>query len=220
MAARRKRDTYHHGNLRSALVEEALALITEVGPEGLTLKQLAHRLGVSHPALYRHFASKAALFEAIAVAGYGMLRESIARALAAAPANPRGRFLSGGWAYVAFAVDHPAHFRVMFFGRKRDPSSADLIGAATSAFDLLLDFICHAQGERVIGPGDPYAVAMPIWAMNHGLASLACSGRLDVTGRPTMKRLVDEAHVALLDGLARGVSSPRRLRRAPKRRGT
>jgi AcrR family transcriptional regulator len=218
MPARRK--AYHHGDLRRALVDGALALVAEVGPEALSLKELARRLGVSHAAMYRHFDSRLALFDAIAAAGFAELRDTIARALAAAPDNPRDHFLAGAWGYVAFAIDHPAQFRVMFFGPKRAPREPEDLAARAGAFQLLLDFIADAQKARVIGPGDPLAIAMPIWALHHGIASLACSAQLDVGGRATMKRLSDEAHLALLDGLARGVKAPARLRLPPRRRGT
>jgi AcrR family transcriptional regulator len=217
MSARRK--AYHHGDLRRALVEGALTLVAEHGPEALSLKELARRLGVSHAAMYRHFDSKIGLFDAIAAAGFAELRDTIARALAAAPKNPRDRFLAGAWGYVAFAIDHPAPFRVMFFGPKREPRDPDGLAARAGAFQLLLDFIADAQKTGVIGPGKPLAIAMPIWAMHHGIASLACSAQLDVGGRATMKRLCDEAHLALLDGLARGVKAPARLPRPPKSRG-
>jgi hypothetical protein len=107
----------------------------------------------------------------------------------------------------------------MFFGPKRVPPEPEGLAARVGAFHLLLDFIADAQKARVIGAGNPLAIAMPIWAMNHGIASLACSAQLDVGRRATMKRLSDEAHLALLDGLARGVKAPARLPPPPKRRG-
>src|SRR5215468_2671037 len=75
--ARKPRQRYHHGNLRRALLDEALATIAADGPEALTLREIGARLGVSRTALYRHFADKEALLEAVATEGFRTLREEL-----------------------------------------------------------------------------------------------------------------------------------------------
>src|SRR5918992_6056291 len=114
-AARKPRRTYHHGNLRRALLDEALATIRAEGVEALTLREIGGRLGVSRTALYRHFADKRALLTAVATEGFRMLREQL---VAAWEDSGRGdaAFHAMGIAYVRFAVDNPAHYRVIFGG--------------------------------------------------------------------------------------------------------
>src|ERR1044072_6986199 len=112
-AGRKPDRPYHHGNLRRGLLDEALATIRTDGVEGLTLREIGARLGVSRTALYRHFADKRALLTAVATEGFRMLREQLVTAW---QEGGRGRaaFESMGVAYIRFAGDNPAHYRVMF----------------------------------------------------------------------------------------------------------
>src|SRR4051812_41503442 len=100
---------YHHGNLRRALLDEALATIRAEGVSGLTLREIGTRVGVSRTALYRHFADKRALLSAVATEGFRTLRLEL---VAAWENNGRGRagFETMGVAYVRFAVANPAHY--------------------------------------------------------------------------------------------------------------
>ncbi|HEX6216218.1 MAG TPA: TetR/AcrR family transcriptional regulator, partial [Vicinamibacterales bacterium] len=106
---------YHHGDLRRALLEEAVRTIQTHGVETLTLRTVGERLGVSRTALYRHFADKPALLAAVGREGFRMLRLTLTEAW---EQSGRGRegFEAMGIAYVRFAVDHPSHYRVMFGG--------------------------------------------------------------------------------------------------------
>jgi AcrR family transcriptional regulator len=210
-ARKKKKKTYHHGNLREALVEEALVLIQERGPEGLTLKELATRLGVTHTAPYRHFPTKEALLSAVASAGFEELRARIEAALAKTKPGSRARFFAGAHAYVRFAVDRPAHFRAMYFGPRPEVETPELLEKKMAAFGLLIEYLREAQAKGTIGKGDPRAIALPIWAMHHGLASLACNGPLSDLPEEELRAMVEEAHAALLDGIAHGVSAPDRL---------
>src|SRR5918997_6603655 len=105
-AARKPDRPYHHGNLRRALLDEALATIRDEGVEGLTLREIGARLGVSRTALYRHFADKRALLNAVATEGFRMLRQQL---VAAWEEGGRGPSASQamGVAYVRFAVENP-----------------------------------------------------------------------------------------------------------------
>ena len=114
-AARKPSRPYHHGNLRRALLDEALATIRAEGVEGLTLREIGARLGVSRTALYRHFADKRALLAAVATEGFRTLRQRLVAAWEEG-GHDRAAFESMGVAYVRFAVANPAHYRVMFGG--------------------------------------------------------------------------------------------------------
>src|SRR5262245_29560857 len=114
-AARKPRGRYHHGNLRRALIDEALATIRAEGAAGLTLRGIGARLGVSRTALYRHLADKRALLTVVATEGFRTLRQQLVTAW---DEGGRGRaaFQAMGVAYVRFAVANPSHYRVMFGG--------------------------------------------------------------------------------------------------------
>ena len=190
---------YHHGDLRAALLGEALELIEVEGPERFTLREIARRAGVSHAAPYRHFPTKGALLAAIAGAGSIILRASIEQALASGD-DVREQFLAGGLAYVRFALEHRAHFKVMFFAEGAYEADSDAASARDASLALLLDFIRKAQQRGVMRAGDPNKIAVAVWAMHHGLACLALGSHFDVAPR-MLRRIVDDAHGDLLDGL-------------------
>ncbi|WP_437573373.1 TetR/AcrR family transcriptional regulator [Sorangium sp. So ce887] len=200
---------YHHGDLRRAVLEEALALIEAQGNASFTLREVARRIGVSHAAPYRHFADKRALMTELAVQASAALGAQISAALDEAGGELRARFLAAGFAYVRFALEHPAPFHVMYSGEVNveDPR----VAAATSQnLGLLLGFVEDAQRAGAFPPGDPMALAVPIWAMHHGLATLAASGALSKAGPVELRCLVDDAHARLLDGLLLAAPGPSR----------
>ena len=100
---------YHHGDLRQAILTAAVAALAESGPARLSLRDLARRAGVSHAAPAHHFGDKAGLLTAIAAEGYNLLADTLTAAQ-----RRTADFLEVGVAYVRFAVDHRAHFEVMF----------------------------------------------------------------------------------------------------------
>src|SRR5271156_5798210 len=104
-----RRGTYHHGDLKRALTEAALALVAEKGPKGFTLTEAARRAGVSAAAPYRHFADKAQLLAAVATEGFIQLHAALSTAGDGA-ADARIRVIDQGRAYVRWAVDHPDYY--------------------------------------------------------------------------------------------------------------
>jgi AcrR family transcriptional regulator len=171
-------DRYHHGDLRQALLDEALRTIQSHGVEHLTLRTAGDRLGVSRSALYRHFADKQALLAAVGREGFRMLRQAITEAWIQ---TGRGRagFEAMGRTYVKFAVEHPSHYRVMF-GRFVESSSKDVefVDEAAGAFQALVNALTDQQQEGLVRPGDPVLQARLVWAVVHGVAMLAIDGQL------------------------------------------
>lgn len=198
---KKKSRPYHHGALRGALLDEALELIRELGPEGFTLRELARRLGVSHAAPYRHFVDRGALLTAVAALGCDELRAAIRAGLEAAGPDLRARFLAGGYAYVRFALDRPAHFKTMFESPEVDTGDPMYMEATARCRGILIEFIGDGQRKGLLVEGDPEEMATPVWAMHHGLASLASAGAFKTEEPAELKRIVDGAHAALLDGL-------------------
>lgn len=173
---------YHHGNLRRGLIDEAVATIRADGVEGLTLREIGARLGVSRTALYRHFADKRALLAAVATEGFRMLRQQL---VAAWEDGGRGReaFESMGAAYVRFAVANPSHYRVMFGGFV-DPkvSEPELAAEAAGAFEVLVHALGALQRDASMRGDDTVTMARFVWAVVHGVAMLAIDGQLREPG--------------------------------------
>lgn len=189
---------YHHGDLRRALIEEALRTIQTDGVEFLTLRAVGLKLGVSRTALYRHFSDKQALLAAVGREGFRTLRLALAGAW---EEHGRGRagFEAMGMAYVTFAVAHPAHYRVMF-GRFVESCSKDpeFVQEASSAFQVLVDSVVEQQQAALIRRDDPLMLSRFIWAVVHGIAMLAIDGQLrgqdergDALNRYAVERIRD-----------------------------
>ncbi|MGW9450050.1 TetR/AcrR family transcriptional regulator [Streptomyces sp. NPDC055632] len=155
------RSTYHHGDLRQAVLAAALDVIAAEGPGALSLRDLARRAGVSHAAPAHHFKDRAGLLTAVAAEGYDLL----ARTLADTP-DLRER----GVRYVRFAVEHPAHFQVMFQPDLLRADDPDLLAAKERASAELRAGVADLDGT----PGVPDAreAGIAAWSLAHGFATL------------------------------------------------
>jgi AcrR family transcriptional regulator len=169
---------YHHGDLRRALIDQALRTIDADGVEALTLRGVGEALGVSRTALYRHFSDKRALVAAVAREGFRTFRLALVDAW---EQHGRGRagFEAMGEAYLQFAVAHPAHYRVMF-GRFLESCARDpqLVDEATGAFQALVGALVEGQREGWVRADDPEMLARFVWSVTHGIAMLVIDGQL------------------------------------------
>jgi len=156
---------YHHGDLRQAILTAAVAALAESGPAQLSLRDLARRAGVSHAAPAHHFGDKAGLLTAIAAQGYYLLAEALTAAR-----QRSADFLEVGVAYVRFAVDHRAHFEVMFRPDLYHPDNPEVAAARRRAADALYGGVesVTATGR---GPDIPLA-GVAAWSLVHGFATL------------------------------------------------
>ncbi|MEE1730568.1 TetR/AcrR family transcriptional regulator [Streptomyces sp. BE282] len=159
--------TYHHGDLRRAILSAALDAIAAEGTAALSLRDLARRAGVSHAAPAHHFKDRTGLLTAVAAEGYALFAD----ALAGAP-DLRER----GVAYVRFAATHPAHFQVMFQPDLYRADDPDLLSAQARATDAL------RAGVADLPPGgrgeDDRLAGVAAWSLAHGFATLLLSGNL------------------------------------------
>jgi AcrR family transcriptional regulator len=171
------KSTYHHGELRTALVRAAMELLEESGETALSLRAVARRAGVSPAAPYRHYADREALVSAVAAVGYRELAEQLAAAHPA-PSTP-DQLASVAIAYVQFALERPALFRIMF-GEPCDRDNDERV-AATAAVSRYV----RAIVERTFPHADAEALATAVWALVHGLAFLHLDGKLD-TATPSL----------------------------------
>lgn len=169
------RGGYHHGDLRAALIAEGLRLLESGTADTLSLREVARNVGVSAPAVYRHFPDKAAFLKALAKEGL----EQLAAAQAAA-SRDRGSagFAASGQAYVRFALANPGLFRLVFTTNSGTPP--DLAhDPEGSAGWLLHRHVQGALGSRA-GEAAVSVVAYRAWALVHGLAMLMLDGQISV----------------------------------------
>jgi AcrR family transcriptional regulator len=156
--------SYHHGDLRRTLLTAAVEAIAESGPARLSLRELARRAGVSHAAPAHHFGDKAGLLTAVAAEGYDLLADALTEAHGA------GDFLDTGVAYVRFAVDHRAHFEVMYRPDLYHPDDPAVVAGRRRAADALYGGVGSVSDTRR-GP-DVSVAGIAAWCLVHGFATL------------------------------------------------
>ena len=170
---------YHHGDLQRALVRAALQVLAEEGLEGLSLRGVARRAGVSRAAPYHYFSDKAELISAVTVACYERLADTMRSTAEHASVKPVDRLVLLGRIYVEFAAKDPLQFRLMhrpeLFGTAGNSSIA---ASAASAFAVLREAVglCHQEGLFRTGDADGNAIGC--WCAVHGVAALWVDGRL------------------------------------------
>ncbi len=198
-------NSYHHGELKQALINAALELVAADGtPEAFTLRGAARLAGVSAAAPYRHFSDKQALLAAVAEDGYGLMCERMGAVEAANSDDPVARFAALGVEYVRFAIDQPAHFRVMFSALLVDKTPyPTLRSLARRAFDYLLRAIGDSQAAGRVRQDDAEAVALTAWAAVHGLAVLCVDGQVRlIVESGDIDSVLERVAEHLLHGLA------------------
>ncbi len=198
-----ERRSYHHGNLREALVKAALALISEKGPAGFTFAEAARAAGVSPAAPYRHFRDRDALLADIARQGFQAFARALESAWGGGQPNARDAFDRVGRAYLHFARTEPAYFAAMFESGLSGADYPDMAVEGDRAFAVLRT-ACEALTETVPKGKRPPALmmALHIWSLSHGIAALF--GRGDRARRPipmTPEDLLEAATLIYLDGL-------------------
>jgi AcrR family transcriptional regulator len=163
---------YHHGDLRRALLSAAVDTITEHGPAGVSLRELARRVGVSNAAPVHHFKDKAGLLTALAAEGFALLADTLT-----APGVQTDSFTELGVAYVRFAVRNRAHFEVMFRPDLHHPDDPALAEARERASAALADGV-ESVGVPRTGPNRRVA-GVAAWSLVHGFAMLWNTRNLD-----------------------------------------
>jgi AcrR family transcriptional regulator len=171
------KDGYHHGDLRRALLDAAVVAIDESGPAALSLRDLARRAGVSHAAPAHHFTDKAGLLTALAAEGFDLLAAALTTARA-----ETGSFRELGVAYVRFALDHRAHFEVMFHPELYRPDDPEVVAARERSGAVLYTGVEDLPGVAA-DPGAVREAGLAAWSMAHGFATLWLSGALPDLGR-------------------------------------
>ena len=179
-----QRETYHHGDLRAALIQGAQELMIEDGLESFSLRAVARRAGVSPAAPAYHFGDAAGLLTEVAIRGFVELSRCMAERAGAGGQAPVARLHALGQAYIRFAFANPALFHLMFRKEKLRITDA-LKASAIAAFSHLQVAVCEAAGvdAQRIGP-DLLASMLAAWSMVHGFAHLALDGQFERFAAP------------------------------------
>lgn len=194
---------YHHGNLREALVKAALDLIGAKGSAGFTFAEAARHAGVSPAAPYRHFRDRDALLAEVAQRGFERFEQQLAAAWDEGRPSPVLAFERLGKAYLAFARSEPAYFSAMFESGLSLAEHRELQQAGDRAFSVLRG-ACEAMtaGMPAVTRPPPTMMALHVWSLSHGIASLFARG--DSARRPlpmSPEELLEAAALIYLEGL-------------------
>lgn len=218
---------YHHGDLRRALIDAALAMVTEEQAWTFSLREVARRAGVSHNAPYNHFSEKIHLLDAVAAVGFERLREQLVAAIDKIDAAEEA-FIASGRAYIRFGLKNPALYRLMFgpdLAAVSVPGTISLVRqAGAQARAVLQDIIARGarSGEFAISPDDRQGVALTTlatWSAAHGLTMLV----IDNIAGPlaSVQDMIERVVRLPLDGLLPRPdqpSAPTTPRRGPAKR--
>jgi AcrR family transcriptional regulator len=206
------RQGYHHGNLKEALIEAAQRFIAERGIGGFTLADAAKLVGVTPAALYRHFRGRDALVAEVAFRGYDELARRLGRALQS-EGTPLERFTRMGEAYLAFAEQEPGFYTAMFSAKPAEGEACAPFWAKSvesggkpvgNAFDFLVQALAETFPEGFQSV-DVRFIAIEVWALSHGIATLDAAGQLPKgLGLPDKYELLRAGVLALVHGALQG----------------
>lgn len=183
----RQIETYHHGDLRNAMVAAATRLVKQGGEEAFSLREAARDVGVTANAAYRHFASKSDLTAAVAAQGFENLAQRMQKAMQAASRRSGkdvpsiARFKAVGRAYVEFALDNPKLFRLMFGERGvsclHAQANQQFANAMATPYEILGRSLDALVTDKLLAPRMRHGAELKAWSLVHGFASLSLDGR-------------------------------------------
>ncbi len=209
---RKPSGAYHHGDLRDALLTEALKIIEKRGVAEISLRDLARRLGVSSAAPYHHFASRADLLLALAQDGFGRFEGAMREELARVDDSPIEQLRALGRAYLEFSVNHPGLYRLMFASAfDLEYHQGQSVGA--KAFNMLREVVAACLEQSGRHDEDPMPSCLAMWGGVHGIVALRLDGELvAMCSKDQIDALCEEALLSLSLALSPGA------RRGPKPR--
>lgn len=189
---------------RGRILRCACELYVEKGLEGFSMRRLAERLGVSAPALYRHFEGKSHLIFELVGEALSVFGRYLYRALEGESAGERLRL--SGEAYLRFALEEPKYYELIFVTPGRLGAAelpGELCSRAAATYQFLVDRVRECMDAGLLRRGEPEAVALTLWAQSHGLVSLYLAGKLEVE-REEFEALYRDSLQRILEGLRAG----------------
>ena len=195
--------SYHHGNLKDALLKEALSMVEKSGVQSITLRELTTKVGASRSAIYRHFSSKDELIKEVIQAGFEMLEDSIRPSLQSED-EVLEKFYNMGKAYIAFALKNPNIYRMIFGNEvheQREETCDINDEESATGFHALIALLVEGQKKGVFKEGDSMTQALFVWSNMHGLSILAIDGHVNIV--ENIDVLYDFNYETFLNGLKR-----------------
>lgn len=176
------RQTYHHGDLKNALIKAGVEILAKEGIDGLTLRKVAQHAGVSHNAPYSHFSDKQSLIAAISTEGFKQLYDELNAAVLSYPSDPKRQLQEAAWAYVQFAMNNTDTFKIMFSDvLEKEKEYPAFIEASQMTFNRVVDIVRACQEEGILSNTQPELMAVSVWGQIHGIISLLLEGQISHT---------------------------------------
>jgi AcrR family transcriptional regulator len=167
-------NTYHHGDLKNALINAGIEIVKKEGTQALSLRKAARKAGVSHSAPYAHFKDKQALIAAISTHGLKQLYERLSQIAKKYDGLPLSQLHEVAWEYAKFGLTDPAYFKFIFSGSiEHEYDYPEFVEVSHRNFALVVDIIRKNQKIRIIKPENPELVALSVWSIVHGFINLA-----------------------------------------------
>jgi AcrR family transcriptional regulator len=177
-----RKKTYHHGDLKNALIKAGMEILAKDGVSGLSLRKVAGKAGVSHAAPYAHFADKQSLIAAISTEGFRQLYERVSVVADEYKTKPSTQLVEVAWAYVQFALDERDRFKVMFSDvLEKEKEYPEFVAESHRNFQLVKTVVEANQAAGVLRSGPPDLVALSAWSMIHGFIMLLLEGQISHT---------------------------------------
>lgn len=177
-----KKKTYHHGDLKNALIKAGVDILAKDGVSGLSLRKVAGKAGVSHAAPYSHFTDKQALIAAISTEGFRQLYERVFAVVEEYKMEPSRQLIEVAWTYVQFALDDRDRFKVMFSGiLEKEKEYPEFVAESQRNFQLVKTVVEANQAAGVLRRGPSDLVALSAWGIIHGFIMLLLEGQISHT---------------------------------------
>jgi AcrR family transcriptional regulator len=189
-----KKKTYHHGDLKNALINAGVEILAKDGVSGLSLRKVAGRAGVSHSAPYSHFADKQALIAAISTEGFRQLYERMSAVAEEYKTTPFMQLIEVAWAYVQFALDDRDRFKVMFSGvLEKEKEYSEFVAESQRNFQLVKMIVEANQVAGVLRSGPSDLAALSAWGIIHGFVMLLLEGQIPhaILEQKSLRELVE-----------------------------
>lgn len=171
--------SYHHGDLKNALIKAGVEILSQEGIEGLSLRKVAQRAGVSHSAPYSHFPDKQSLIAAISTEGFNQLYNELDAAISAHPKNAKQQLQESALAYVQFALNHTDTFKIMFSGvLEKEKEYPAFVEISYKTFQRVVDVVKACQDAGLLRSASAEMMAVAVWGQVHGIISLALEGQI------------------------------------------
>lgn len=165
--------SYHHGDLKNALIQAGIKILAEDGLKGFSLRKVAREAGVTHSAPYAHFTDKQALIAAISTDGYQKVFNRFVLIKETYPNDVLRQFIEIAWAYVSFGFEEPDHFKITFSASvEREREYPDLVEMTGKTFNELKQLVIRCQEAGLIDEGDADLMALTVWSQVHGFVNL------------------------------------------------